>query len=178
MKVKVRCLKNTYLVGLRWGFISKTPPLNPLKLGLRSPGCSATTATSALEGKPLPLVGHLQAANCSLQACFNFLSHLYPPAVFFFFSIDICKSVQKCFSAYLSMNSTRGQHQPLFPWSLQCILTTHSPSTGKKPSSSTPGQEQSDFLFYHVGTAYPRIGSRMGRKVSAVVSRCSSVSFP
>lgn len=40
MKVKVRCLKNTYPVGLRWGFISKTPPLNPLKVGTEASCCS------------------------------------------------------------------------------------------------------------------------------------------
>lgn len=95
MRAKAWHFSNLSPVGLWWCFISKTAPLDSLKLGAGIPiagpegmeshpalralpcstVCSATIATSATGGKPLPLGWHLQQQTTP----FRHASSLCPP---------------------------------------------------------------------------------------------------
>lgn len=113
MRVKVRCFRRLCPVGLWWGFISKTVPLNPPKLGVGTSCCSprgngkrdCCKSSFAMKHR-MPNHSHLcswrQVSPIGVRrsrskllpprTCFIFRSY-FPPSSPFFSSINICKNV-------------------------------------------------------------------------------------
>lgn len=88
---------------------------------------------------------------------------------FFFPSINVCRNVGNHFCMYFSMDSTHGQHLPLFSLLLWCTPTTCRPQLGND-LPSIPSSEWPDFSSYHEGTTHLKAGSEVDRKVCRQLS--------